>query len=102
MCSLLPIRTSLTNPVTYANYDLWPVFRLLDVCDYFGKLTWVVFKMGNAQTERLREALRLIDEVELQLLATVALMSSKGRDEVEMDDIAILLRSCIEKCRHDI
>ena len=58
--------------------------------------------METSNSNSLLKALRLIDEVELQLMAIVALLSSRERDEVEMDDIAILLRSCIEKCRHDI
>ena len=58
--------------------------------------------MEVSKSSKLIKALRLIDEVELQLMATVALMSSTERSEVEMDDIAMLLRTCIEKCRHDI
>lgn len=58
--------------------------------------------METSKSNSLLKALRLIDEVELQLMATVALLTSRERDEVEMDDIAMLLRTCIEKCRHDI
>ena len=50
---------------------------------------------------RLIDALRVIDVVELQLLALHALVSQTEK-EVCMDDIKMLLSCTIESCRHDI